>query len=98
MVAPWISASFPIIRIIMIVLLMLLAVAIVVSIFLQPAMADGAGAITGQSSDTYYSKHKEKNFQGLMKKLTAIFSISAAVISILFFVTLHIFPIPPIFG
>jgi len=78
----------------MIVLLALLAIATVVSIFLQPAAADGSGAITGQSSDTYFSKHKEQSFEGLMKKLTVIFGVSAAVISILFFVSLLIYPIP----
>jgi len=80
----------------MIVLLAIIAVAIVVLIFLQPAAADGMGALTGASSDTYYSKHKEKNFEGFMKKLTVILGISAAVISILFFVTILIYhPIQP---
>ena len=86
----WAAGAFPIIRVIMIVLLALSAIAIVVSIFLQPAAADGAGALTGQASDTYYSKHKEKNFEGFMKRLTVILSIVTAVVAVLFFVSLLI--------
>jgi len=87
----WIVVSFPIIRVIFIVLLALLAVAIVVCIFLQPAAADGAGVITGQSSDTYYSKNKEQSFEGLMKRITIGLCISAAVIAVLFFVSMLIY-------
>ena len=91
----WVTASFPVFRIIMIILLVLLCIATVVAIFLQPSEGHGgAGVITGQSSDTYYSKHKKQSLQGLMKKLTVIFGISAAVIAILFMITIAIYPVP----
>jgi len=90
-VADWIANSFPIIRIIFIVLLGLGSIAMVVSIFLQPAAADGMGALSGQASDTYFSKNKEKNFEGFMKRLTVILGIAIAVISILFFITIRIY-------
>jgi len=91
LVADWIAASFPILRIIFAVLMAVLAIAIVVCIFLQPAAADGSGALTGQVSDSYYSKHKEKSFQGLVKKLTVAFGITAAIIAILFFITIRVY-------
>jgi len=87
----WVVNSFPIIRIVFIVLIAVLSLAIVISIFLQPAAADGAGALTGQSSDTYYSKNKERDFEGLMKRITVGLCIAVAVISILFFVSMLIF-------
>jgi len=87
----WVSNSFPAIRIVLIILLVLLSLATVICIFLQPARADGAGVITGQASDTYYSKHKSHNLEGLMKKLTVIFASVAAFIAILFFVTILIY-------
>jgi len=87
----WVVNSFPIIRIIFIVLLAVLAVAIVVTIFLQPAASDGAGAITGQSQDTYYSKNKEQTFEGLMKRITVGLSIATAVIAVLFFISMRIY-------
>ena len=89
----WMLASFPIIRIVFISLIAILAIAIVVCIFLQPAAADGAGVITGQSQDTYYSKNKEQTFEGLMKRVTVGLSIAVAVISILFFVSIRLVPI-----
>ncbi|MCL2848029.1 MAG: preprotein translocase subunit SecG [Firmicutes bacterium] len=90
-VADWIANSFPIIRIIFIVLLGLCSIAMVISIFLQPAAADGMGALSGQASDTYFSKNKEKNFEGFMKRLTVILGIAIAVIAILFFITIRIY-------
>lgn len=87
----WIVNSFPIIRIIMIILLGICAIAMVISIFIQPAAADGMGALSGQASDTYFSKNKEKNFEGFMKRLTVILGIVIAVIAILFFVSVRIF-------
>jgi len=91
----WVVVSFPILRIIFAVLMGLLALAVVVCIFLQPAAADGSGALTGQVSDSYYSKHKEKSFQGLVKKLTIAFAIAAAVIAVLFFITIRVYDPAP---
>ena len=93
-VAPWMVSSFPIIRIILIVLLAVCAIALVVCLFLQPAAADGSGALTGQSSDTYYSKNKGSNFEGIMKRISIGLSISIAVIAVLFFITLRLYPMP----
>jgi len=75
----------------MIILLGICAIAMVISIFIQPAAADGMGALSGQASDTYFSKNKEKNFEGFMKRLTVILGIVIAVIAILFFVSVRIF-------
>jgi len=92
-VAPWMVTSFPIIRIVLIALLGVCAIALVVCIFLQPAAADGSGALTGQASDTYYSKNKGSNFEGIMKRVSIGISIAIAVIAILFFVTLRLYPV-----
>ena len=74
------------VRIALIIMLAVVCVALVVSIFIQPAQGGGMGALAGQSSDTYYSKHKKQSLEGIMKKITWILGGSAALISILFFV------------
>lgn len=88
----WVTASFPIIRIVLIILMTLISIALVIAVMIQPASSDGLGALGGQSSDTYYSKNKQDSLEGFMKKVTIILGISAAVISIIFFITLVIYP------
>ncbi len=90
--ANWITASFPIIRIVLIILMTLIGIALVIAVMIQPASSDGLGALGGQSSDTYYSKNKQDSLEGFMKKVTIILGISAAIISIIFFITLVIYP------
>ncbi|MCL2797806.1 MAG: preprotein translocase subunit SecG [Firmicutes bacterium] len=91
-VAAWITVSFPIIRIVLAVLLVLVCLGLLVTVLMTPSQGYGIGALTGQATDTYYSKHKKQSLEGLIKKLTVIFGICAAVLSILFFVSLIIYP------
>ncbi len=91
-VAPWISSSFPIIRIVILILLVVIGVFLTFAVLIQPSGNESMGALTGQSSETYYSKNKKQSVQGLMKRLTVIFGIVMAVLAILFFVTLVIYP------
>jgi len=88
----WVTMSFPTIRIIMIVLIVLLSIAVIVAIFIQPAGSGQMGAITGQATETYYSKNKKQSLESVMKKLTTGLGISIAVLSILFFVSIAIYP------
>lgn len=89
-VADWISDSFPVIRTVIIVLMVVLSVALVVIILMQPSNPQGGNVITGQS-DTYYSKNKSKTLEGALRRLTVIISITLAVLAIIFFVTLAIY-------
>lgn len=89
-VPDWVSASFPIIRLVMIVLMVLIALFLVVVILFQPSSASGMGALTG-SRDTFYSKDKSKSLESVMKRLTVILGIVEGVLAILFFVSLLIY-------
>lgn len=86
----WVANSFPIIRLIMMIIIVLLCVAIVVVVLIQPSNSSGMGAISGQS-ETYYSRNKSHTLEGLMKKLTVIFSIVILVLGVLFLVSLIIY-------
>lgn len=89
----WVSSSFPIIRIVLICLLMALSLGIILCVLFQSSTSSGMGAIAGQNTETFYSKNKGKSLQGLLKKLTIIFAISILVITVLYLVSVVIFPV-----
>ena len=96
-VPQWVSDSFPTIRVVLIILLSVVAVVIVAAVLLTPSQNDGLGVLSGQSSETYYAKHKKQSLEGIVKKVTVISGIVAAVICIMFFVTLAIYnPLLPV--
>lgn len=89
-VAGWVADSFPIIRIVIMVLMVAIGLALIVIIMFQPSSSSGMGALTGQR-DTFYSKDKSKSLESVMKKLTVILGSVEGVLAILFFVTLLIY-------
>ena len=92
-VATWITESFPIIRLVLLILMVVLSLALILVVLFQPSNSDGMGAIAGQSSDTFYSKNKGRSLEGIMKRLTIVLSIVLFVVSVLFFVTVIIYPV-----
>ncbi len=86
----WVANSFPIIRLVMMILIVLLSIMLVIVVLIQPSNSSGMGAISGQS-ETYYSKNKSHTIEGLMKKLTVIGSIVILVLTVLFLVSLIIY-------
>ena len=92
MLPDWVTASFPIIRIVMIILMVAVSLGIIGAVLMQRSGNEGLGAISGQSTETYYAKHKKQTFEGVIKKLTIVLGITAAVIALLFFITLVIYP------
>ena len=89
-VAGWVVDSFPIIRIVMIALMVLIAIGLIIVIMFQPSSSSGMGALTGQR-DTFYSKDKSKSLESVMKKITIILGVIEVVLAILFFVSLVIY-------
>ena len=85
--APWMSASFPIIRFVILLLLVVLSIALTIIVLIQPSNSQGIGALSGQS-DTFYSKNKGRTLEGTFKRLTVIIGIVMFVLAVLFFVTL----------
>lgn len=91
-VPQWVSDSFPILRIVMIVLMAIVGIAIIVVVLFQPSNSDISSAYGGGGgTDTYYSKNKGKTLESTMKRITVILGIVEAVLSILFFVSLIIY-------
>ena len=89
-VAPWVAGSFPIIRIVLISLIILLCVGLIVLILLQPAKQEGVGAISG-SADTFFSKNKGRTREGMLLRLTIVVSIVILALVLMYYVTLSIY-------
>ena len=91
-VPEWVSNSFPTIRIVLLVLIVLLAIALVVTVLFQ-STSDGNNidAVTGASSDTFYGKHRSQTLESILRRVTVILAITIAVLAILFFVTTCIY-------
>lgn len=88
-VASWITTSFPIIRIVLFVLVVLCAIILIITTLLQHDDSNSAEAITGQQ-DTYYSKNKGGSRDAKLKLITIICACTAVVCSILYFLTIAI--------
>ena len=73
-------------RVVLLIAEAVLAVALVVTVFFQPANTTGVSAI--DNSETYYTKNKKKTTEGIMKRTTIVISILMAVIAVAFFITL----------
>ncbi len=73
-------------RTIIVIVEAVLAVALIITIFFQPANTTGVSAIDNQ--ETYYTKNKKKSTEGIMKLATTIIAIVMAVLAIAFFFTL----------
>ena len=86
-VPEWIAVSFPIIRVIIAVLILIMSIALILTIIVQPSASNGTNPITGQS-ETFYGKNKSRTTEGFMRKLTVILAIAIAVCAVLFFISL----------
>lgn len=86
----WVTDSFPIIRTVIIVLMVVLSLALILIVLVQPSNPQGMNAVTGQS-DTYYSKNKSKTLEGVMRRLTVVISITLGVLALVFFITLAVY-------
>jgi len=51
------------------ILMVIASIAIIVVVMMQKGTNDNVGVITG-ASDTYYGRNKEKNKEGILKKIT----------------------------
>jgi len=89
----WVTDSFPIVRMVIMILLVVLSVAIIIMILMQKSNSSGMGALDGSQTETFYSKNKSRTLEGVLKRLTVICGIAIFVLCVLFFVTVMIYPV-----
>ena len=68
----WVVKSFPIIKLIVVIMILLCSVFMIVSVMMQEGNTNGMTGITGDSSDTFYNRNKGATLQGKIKILTII--------------------------
>lgn len=86
----WVTNSFPVVRIVLFCLVVLSAIVVIITTLLQNNDSNGTDVVTGQQ-ESYYSKNKGGSRDGQLKLITIIFSITAVVCVILYFVSLLIY-------
>lgn len=91
-VANWVSQSFPVVRMVLLILITVLALAMIFIVLFQPGNdGNGLGAITGSSTETFYSKNKSQTLESTLKRLTVILGIVIAVLTVLFFISVAVY-------
>lgn len=88
--ADWIVRSFPIIKIVLVCILTILAIAMIIFVLLQKSNTNGISAISGQT-DTFYNKNKGATLQGKVKVLTIIDAVCILVVCITYLILNTIF-------
>lgn len=89
-VAPWVANSFPIIKIVIMCLLILLSIAMIVLVVMQKGDSNGSSALTGKS-DTFYNRNKKTTLQGKIKVLTIIVASIMMFLCLLFMIMSQIY-------
>ncbi len=77
-----------VIRTIITIVFIVVCVALSALVLMQEGKADGLGAISGSTSDTYWSKNKGRSMEGVMIKLTAVLSAAFVVLALVLHLTL----------
>ena len=84
-VAPWVSATVPVVRIVLFALVVLCAIVLIITTLFQDGDNTGSDIVTGQQ-ESYYSQNKGGAKDAKLKLITIITSIVAVVSVILYFV------------
>lgn len=90
-VAPWVSTSFPIIRIVLMAVIVLCAIAIIIAVLRMESNPEGGSNVITGSSDSFYAQNQSSTKEGRLKKLIIICGIILIVCALVFFVTLRIY-------
>lgn len=86
----WVVNSFPIIRVVIMCVLALLAIAMIILVVMQKSNTNGSGAITGQS-DTFYNRNKGATLQGKIKVATIVCASLILVLCLAFLIMTQIY-------
>lgn len=88
----WMTASFPVIRVVLMVLIALLAVAIIVIVMSMESNPDGGTNVISGQSDSFYSKNQRSSKEGRLKTAIIICSVTIAVLAIAFWILWAVMP------
>lgn len=90
--APWMTSSFPIIRIVLLALIALLAIAIITIVMFMESNPDGGTNVISGQSDSFYAKNQGSSKEGRLKKAIIVCGILIAVFAVAFWILWAIMP------
>jgi len=67
----------------LVVLQIILGICLIGVILIQPGKTDGLNFISGGASDSFFSKNKSRTHEAMQVKITIVFSILFAIVTIL---------------
>ena len=92
-VPEWVSNSFPTIRIVLMCIIAVGALAMIVVTLMQSARGEtGANVITGANNDSYYMKNKGDTKDELLKRFTIGLAIAIVVCVLIYLTLFAIYP------
>lgn len=65
------------------VLMVIAAVALIISVLLQSSEDDGLGALSGATSETFFSKNKMSSLEGKLAMITKVSAVVFVVLALL---------------
>ena len=88
----WMTNSFPVIRVVLMSLIAVFAIAVVVIVMLMESNPDGGTNVINGQSESFYAKNQGSSKEGRLKKAIIICSILVAVLAIAFWILWAIMP------
>lgn len=88
----WMTESFPVIRIVLMCLIALLAIAVIVIVMCMESNPDGGTNVISGQTESFYSKNQGSSRQGRLKTAVIICSVSIAVLAVAFWILWAIMP------
>lgn len=87
----WITTSFPIIRMVLMIVIVLCAVAIIIAILAMESNPEGGRNVISGTNDSFYAQNQGSTKEGRLKRIVIVSSIILIVAAIVVCVTLKIF-------
>ena len=72
-----------VLKTILMIAFIIICLAIIVIILMQEGKSAGLGSLSGQTSETYWSKNKGSSKQEILKKITAVLTVLFFVLALL---------------
>ncbi|MDR0850125.1 MAG: preprotein translocase subunit SecG [Christensenellaceae bacterium] len=92
-VPAWVSNSFPTIRIVLMCIIAVGALAMIVITLMQSARGEtGANVITGATNDSYYMQNKGETKDEVLRRLTIGLAIAIVVCVLIYLTLFAIYP------
>ena len=88
----WMTASFPVIRIVLMALIAVLAITVIVIVMMMESNPDGGTNVISGQSDSFYSKNQRSSKEGRLRTAIIVCSIAIAVLAIAFWILWAIMP------